>query len=75
VAINTYIRLGAFSEAWNGQTIGAGVPGEIAGMDLRGLDYKDTGLVYRNEIIAFIREHGGISAEAGARLDGRLSVG
>lgn len=75
VAINTYIRLGAFSEAWNGQAIGAGVPGEIAGMDLRGLDYKDTGLVYRNEIIAFIREQGGISAEAGARLDGRLSVG
>jgi len=75
VAINTYIRLGAFSEAWNGQAIGAGVPGEIPGMDLRGLDYKDTGLVYRNEIIAYIRAHGGISAEAGARLDGRLTIG
>lgn len=73
VAINTYIRLGGFSEAWNGQSIGAGVPGEIAGMDLRGLDYKDTGLVYRNEIIAHIRDAGGISSDA-AQLDGRLTV-
>ena len=74
IAINTYIRLGAFSEAWNGQTIGAGVAGDIKGMDLRGLAYKDTGLVYRNEIIARIRETGGISAEAGAATDGRLKV-
>jgi len=73
VAINTYIRLGGFSEAWNGQTIGAGVAGDIAGMDLRGLDYKDTGLVYRNEIIAQIRAAGGISPDTAA-LDGRLTI-
>lgn len=73
MAINTYIRLGGFSEAWNGQTIGAGVAGDIAGMDLRGLDYKDTGLVYRNEIIAQIRAAGGISPDTAA-LDGRLTI-
>lgn len=73
VAINTYIRLGGFSEAWNGQTIGAGVAGDIAGMDLRGLTYNDNGLVYRNEIIAHIRAAGGISPD-NAVLDGRLTI-
>jgi len=74
IAINSYIQLGGFAEAWNGQPIVAGVPGEIAGMDLRRLNYRHTGLVYRNEIIAHIREHGGISAANGARLDNRLTV-
>ncbi|MFU8835373.1 bifunctional metallophosphatase/5'-nucleotidase [Roseovarius autotrophicus] len=74
VAFNSYIRLGAFAEAWNGQPIVAGVPGEIPGMDLRGLDYTHPGLVYRNEIIAHIRAVGGISPETGARLDGRLAI-
>lgn len=74
LAVNTYIQLGGFAEAWNGQPIVAGVPGEIAGMNLRALDYVHTGLVYRNEIIAHIREQGGISPEGGARLDGRLIV-
>jgi len=75
IAFNSYLQLGAFAEAWNGQPIVAGVPGEIAGMDLRGLDYVHTGLVYRNEIIAHIRAQGGVSTEGGARLDGRLIVG
>jgi len=75
IAINTYVQLGGFAEAWNDQPIVAGVPGEIKGIDLRGLDYSHTGLVYRNEIIAHIREAGGISAEGGARLDGRLTIG
>lgn len=75
IAINSYVQLGAFAEAWNGQPIVAGVPGEIAGMDLRGLDYAHTGLVYRNEIIAHIRALGGVSTAGGAALDGRLVVG
>ncbi len=75
IAVNTYVQLGAFAEAWNGQPIVAGVPGELPGMDLRGLDYSHTGLVYRNEIIAHIRELGGISEASGARLDGRLIIG
>ncbi|WP_133166736.1 hypothetical protein [Tritonibacter scottomollicae] len=73
VAFNSYVRLGGFSEAWNGKAIGAGVPGQIQGMDLRGLEYEESGLVYRNEIIAQIRQDGGISANA-ATLDGRLTV-
>ena len=73
VAFNSYVRLGGFSEAWNGKAIGAGVPGQIQGMDLRGLEYEESGLVYRNEIIAQIRQDGGISADA-ATLDGRLTV-
>lgn len=75
MAINSYIQLGAFGEAWNGSPIGAGVPGEIASLDLRRLEYKHTGLVYRNEIIAHIRAVGGLSPETGARRDGRLIVG
>ncbi|MBK5925840.1 bifunctional metallophosphatase/5'-nucleotidase [Rhodobaculum claviforme] len=75
LAVNSYVQLGAFAEAWNGQPIVAGVGGEIAGMDLRDLDYSHTGLVYRNEIIAHIRDHGGIAPDTGARLDGRLVVG
>lgn len=75
MAINSYIQLGAFGEAWNGKPISGGVPGDIASMDLRGLNYLHTGLIYRNELIAAIREMGAISADTGAALDGRLQVG
>jgi 5'-nucleotidase/UDP-sugar diphosphatase len=74
MAINTYIALGAFGESWNGGPIGGGVPGELASMDLRKLDYDHTGLVYRNEVIAFIREASIVSKDSGALLDGRLVV-
>lgn len=75
VAFNTYVSLGAFGEAWNGKPVSGGVPGDIPSMDLRKLDYDHTGLVYRNEIIAHIRDLKVISAETGARLDGRLAIG
>ena len=74
MAINTYIALGAFGEAWNGKKVAGGVGGNVIGMDLRKLNYFHTGLVYRNEIIAHIRETGVVSMASGARLDGRLSV-
>ena len=74
IAFNTYISLGAFGETWNGKPIGGGVPGEIASVDLRGLPWNHTGLVYRNELIAAIREMGPINAATGAKLDGRLVV-
>jgi len=74
IGINTYIALGAFGEAWNGKPISGGVPGEIASMDLRSLDYRHTGLVYRNEIIAFIRDRAVVSGDTGALLDGRLAT-
>ncbi|MBU2484231.1 MAG: 5'-nucleotidase C-terminal domain-containing protein [Alphaproteobacteria bacterium] len=74
IAFNTYISLGGFGESWNGKPIGGGVAGDIPSMDLRKLNYLHTGLVYRNEIIAFIRDAGVISAETGAFLDGRLQT-
>ena len=74
LAFNSYISLGAFGETWNGNPIGGGVPGEIPSFDVRGLDWDHTGLVYRNELIAAIREMGMISAETGARLDGRVAL-
>jgi 5'-nucleotidase/UDP-sugar diphosphatase len=73
-AFNTYVMLGAFSEAWNGKPIGGGVAGEIATPDLRKLPFENTGLVYRNELIAAIREMGTVTRTQGADLDGRLVV-
>jgi 5'-nucleotidase/UDP-sugar diphosphatase len=74
LAFNSYISLGAFGETWNGNPIGGGIAGEIASFDVRGLPWDHTGLVYRNEIIAAIRTMGPISAETGAKLDGRVTI-
>ncbi len=73
-AFNTYISLGAFGETWNGKPISGGVPGNIPSFDMRGLPWNHTGLVYRNELIAAIREMGPISEATGAKLDGRVIV-
>ncbi len=70
----TYISLGAFGETWNGNVIGGGVAGDIKSVDVRGLPWNHTGLVYRNEIIAAIREMDPISKDTGAVLDGRVIV-
>lgn len=72
LAINSYIQLGAFGEAWNGAAISGGVAGEIPSLDIRGWDYNHTGLVYRNEIIAHNRGLGTVSPDTGIGLDGRL---
>ena len=74
LAINSYIQLGGFGEAWNGAPISGGVPGEIPSLDIRGWSYNHTGLVYRNEIIAQIRALGAVSPDTGIALDGRLRV-
>jgi 5'-nucleotidase/UDP-sugar diphosphatase len=74
MAFNTYVMLGAFSEAWNDKPIGGGVVGEVPGYDVRALPFDKTGLVYRNELIAAIREMGEVTRAAGADLDGRLVV-
>lgn len=74
IAFATYIALGGFGESWNGKPIGGGVAGDIPSMDLRKLSYLHTGLVYRNEIIAFIRDAGVVSPETGVVLDGRLQT-
>jgi 2',3'-cyclic-nucleotide 2'-phosphodiesterase (5'-nucleotidase family) len=74
MAINTYMALGGFGEAWNSKPIGGGVKGDLISFDLRKLDYDHTGLVYRNEVIAYIRENKEISEFNGGKLDGRLSI-
>ncbi len=74
VAFGSYVGNGGFSEAWNGRTISAGVPGDIVGFDLTALPRRDTGFVYRNEVVSRIRDLGTLTPEAGARLDGRLTV-
>jgi len=74
LAFNSYISLGGFGETWNGKPIGGGVPGQIPSLDLRALPWTHTGLVYRNELIAAIREIGTISDQTGVVLDGRLRV-
>ncbi|WP_119306647.1 bifunctional metallophosphatase/5'-nucleotidase [Cohaesibacter haloalkalitolerans] len=74
LAINSYIAFGAYGETWNGKPISGGVAGDIPSFDLRKLDYDHTGLVYRNEVIAFIRDQKVITEANGAKLDGRLVV-
>ncbi|MFD2206121.1 bifunctional metallophosphatase/5'-nucleotidase [Kiloniella antarctica] len=74
MVLNTYLALGGFGENWNGKAIGGGVPGDIPSFDMRALEYNHTGLVYRNEVIAHIRNTKVISADTGARIDGRVVV-
>jgi 5'-nucleotidase / UDP-sugar diphosphatase len=74
VAFSTYI--GGGMEGWKGGSIGAGLPASLNGYNLAAIGKLDTGMVYRNEIIAAIREQGGIRAPDGrpSLLDGRLEV-
>lgn len=74
VAYTTYLGAGGFGEAWNGMPIGAGVPGQIPSFDMRQVPAIDTGLVLRNEIIAYLRAVGRVSPATGAKLDQRLAV-
>ena len=74
VVFTNYLGAGGYREAWNGSPIGAGVPGNLAGFDLRALPRHDTGLVFRNEVIAYARTVGRIGSATGAVLDGRLRV-
>lgn len=72
VAFGDYIANG--NEGWRGAAIQAGLSASIIGYDLRALDDKDTGLVYRNEIIEYIKAKGVVGAESGAAKDGRVTV-
>ncbi len=74
VAFSSYIASGF--EGWKQTAIGAGLPETIRGWDIASLPKLDTGLVYRNEIIAAIRAQGAIKAPGNrpSLLDGRLTV-
>ncbi len=72
VVFSSYIAGGG--EGWSGKPVGAGLPDTVIGVDIRSLPKLDTGLIYRNEIIAFTRSVGGIGASTGALKDGRVTV-
>lgn len=74
VAFTNYLGAGGYGECWNGKPIGGGVPGAIPSHDLRPLAKTDLGLVFRNEVVAFIRAARRIGPSTGARLDGRLEL-
>ncbi|MEZ5672302.1 MAG: 5'-nucleotidase [Thiotrichaceae bacterium] len=56
VAFGDYISLRG-GEGWNGKKVGAGLPDAVIGYDLTALPKNDTGLVYRNEIVSFIKKN------------------
>jgi hypothetical protein len=74
VVFTNYLGGGGYGESWNGQPIGGGVPGGIPSIDLRPFATEDTGLVFRNEILAQVRAVRRIGPLTGARLDQRLIV-
>ncbi len=74
VVMSTYLALGGFGERWNGRPICGGVPGDLAGYDLRALPSQNTGLVYRDEIGQYLRDLGDVGDPPGGYLDGRLKV-
>lgn len=73
VAFGDYISLRG-GEGWNGKKVGAGLPDAVIGYDLTTLPKNDTGLVYRNEVISFIKKNKVVNESSGAKKDGRLKV-
>jgi len=73
VAFGDYV-VSRGSEGWNGEKVGAGLPDGVTGFDLTSLPKNDTGLVYRNEVVAFIKERGVVDESSGAVKDGRVKV-
>ncbi len=76
VAFNSYVANGR--EGFSGGAI-KGLPEQIKGYDLKGLRATsafNTYLLYRGQIIDYIREDakGVVSTETGARYDGRVAV-
>jgi hypothetical protein len=74
IAFSTYIASGF--EGWKTGTVGAGLPEGIKAWDLASLEKHDTGLVYRNELIAGIKDRGTIAPLSGKGdfKDGRVKV-
>ncbi|MEK8020467.1 MAG: 5'-nucleotidase C-terminal domain-containing protein, partial [Candidatus Parabeggiatoa sp.] len=73
VAFSDYIALRG-SEGWHGEKVGHGLPDDVIGFDIASLPKNDTGLVYRNEIIVYIKENGILDDSTGAVKDGRVQV-
>jgi 2',3'-cyclic-nucleotide 2'-phosphodiesterase (5'-nucleotidase family) len=73
VAFGDYISLKG-GQGWKGTKVGAGLPDEVIGFDLTVLPKNDTGLIYRNEIIAYIKKNGAVDENSGAVKDERLKI-
>jgi len=73
VAFGDYISLKG-GQGWKGTKVGAGLPDEIIGFDLTVLPKNDTGLIYRNEIIAYIKKNGVVDDSTGAVKDERVKL-
>jgi len=74
VVFTNYLGAGGYGESWNGSPIGAGVPAGLDGYDLRALRKQDTGLVFRNEVIAQLVTLGCLGEGTGAAVDGRIRL-
>jgi 2',3'-cyclic-nucleotide 2'-phosphodiesterase (5'-nucleotidase family) len=72
IAFGDYIANGG--EGWKGESIGAGLPESVIGFDLKSFEFNDTGLIYRNEILDYIRNQGEVSNASGALKDGRVTI-
>lgn len=76
IVLNSYISAGR--EGYAGRNI-KGLPDDLTGInmkELRKVHARNTYLVYRGQIIDYIREEakGQVSAATGAKLDGRLKI-
>lgn len=71
VCFSSYISSGF--EYWNGETVGANHPGNSIGYDITQHQMDNTGLIYRNEIIAYIKKQNLIGASNGATKDNRIN--
>lgn len=69
VACTSFMRMPAVT--WERQ---ACERDHLALFDPRGLPMEETRLFVRNELVDFIREHGGVTPASGARRDGRLVI-
>ncbi len=68
VACSSFVR--ELAAGWERQCAAQGQPL----WDLRSLPAEQTGLVLREEVLAYIRVHGGVTAAAGLLRDGRLGM-
>ncbi len=77
VAVSSYLAIGR--GGWQGAAVGQGIPESFTGYDLQKLcaeNGHDLGLVFRNELIEYIKgdASGSIGAATGVVKDGRLTV-
>jgi len=71
ISFSSYI--GSGFEYWNGELVGSNHPGNSIGYDITQHNMHNTGLIYRNEIIAYIRDQQIIGASNGAVKDNRVN--